>query len=206
MPAIQGTIALALIALLAPIAIVLGLEVHRRRTRKRRGHSHLDTRAHVPHPNEPPRASWNRNHESEFPIANPRKGTKTQEGGTPDQENENARSQRANLSLTAFRELDTLEFPEYYVAHLDYFATGEGRCQGLRISYYRNAEELRSALLEQWGEYLAARCELLPGTRPLEDSLSLLPLRLHERLLDPTGDGRLAPRLTLEVTIHENNG
>lgn len=206
MPALEATTVLALITLLAPVAIVLGLEARRRCIRKRRVRPPLGTRANNRHRNESPREAWDRNHEPEHPVDGPRKGTKTQEGGTPDQENENARSRRASLGLTAFRELDMLEFPGYYVAHLDYFATGEGHCQGLRISYYRNAEELRSALLEQWGEYLAARCELFPGTRPLDDSLSLLPLRLHERLLNPTGDGRLAPRLTLEVTIHENNG
>lgn len=206
MPAIEATTVLALITLLATAVIVLGLEACRRCIRKRLAHSNLATRASERHRNEPPRRAWDRNPEPEDPLDGPRKGTKTREGGTPVKEAENARSRRASLGLTAFRELHTLEFPGYYVAHLDHFATGEGRCQGLRISYYRNAAELRSALLEQWGEYLAAGCELLPGTRPLEDSLSLLPLRLHERLLNPTGDGRLAPRLALEVTIHENNG
>lgn len=206
MPAIEATIVVALITLLAPVAIALGLQARRRRIRKRQVQSSPGTKANERHRNEPPREAWDRNLEPEHPVDGPRKGTKTQAGGAPDQGNENARSRRASLGLTAFRELHTLEFPGYYVAHLDHFATGEGRCQGLRISYYRNAEELRSALLEQWGDYLAAWCELLPGTRPLEDSLSLLPLRLHERLLDPTGDGRLAPRLTLELTIHENNG
>lgn len=206
MPTVVGNTTLALIALLVPVAIILGLEARRRLARKRRAQSPLETEADEQHQNGPPRSSGNQNSDPKQPTHHPRRGMTTPEGLTTDQINENARAPRARLGLTAFRDLDTLDFPGYYVAHLDYFATGEGRCQGLRVGYYRNADELRSALLGQWGEYLAKRCEILPGTRPLENSLSLLPLRLHERLLDPTGDGRLAPRLIAEVTIHETHG
>lgn len=118
---------------------------------------------------------------------------------------EDAERRKVELKLVDFDEIDTLKFPGYAIAFLDYLATGEGCTRGVLIASATSADDFRKRLIAAWGSYFARGCEIRQGTEPIPGYETLIPKHAESILRDIQSNQESGPgNFQFAATLHAN--
>lgn len=105
--------------------------------------------------------------------------------------------------LVTWDEVDTLAFPGYVTAHLDYLATGEGATIALALLHVADPHQLRRAIEASFGSHFARGAQFAEGLHPPLQLRRLIPEHLTE-ILRQIEDGRGPAGFAFHTTLHMN--
>ncbi len=92
---------------------------------------------------------------------------------------------KADLGYVELTEVDGFDFPTFFTAVFDYYATGEGMTIGIVMGYAPRAEDLRARVNEHFGAYYAAGAEIWPKLHAPPRFERLIPDAIRGVISDP---------------------
>lgn len=82
-------------------------------------------------------------------------------------------------------EVDGFNYPTFYTASFDYFATGEGMTIGIVMGYAQSADEIRRMVNEHFGAYYGAGAEVWSKLQIPPGRSALVPEAVLKVVSDP---------------------
>jgi len=92
---------------------------------------------------------------------------------------------KADLGFVSLPEVEGFDYPTFFTASFDYFATGEGMTVGIVMGYAHSAEKLTTLVNEHFGEYYAAGAEVWSKLHLPSDVAGLVPDAIRKVIADP---------------------
>ncbi len=96
------------------------------------------------------------------------------------------RRRRADFGFVSLTEAGEFDYPTFFTAVFDYFATGEGQTIGIVMGYAPSAARLSELVIENFGTYYASGAELWAQLKLPPGAKSLVPDAIRAVIDDPT--------------------
>ena len=97
-----------------------------------------------------------------------------------------SRRRQEDLGFVALTDAAGFDYPTFFTATFDYFATGEGHTIGIVMGYAQTATQLNELVIEHFGSYYASGAELWPQLQLPPNAKSLIPDAIQAVISDPT--------------------
>lgn len=97
-----------------------------------------------------------------------------------------ARRRKEDLGFVSLTEAGGFDYPTFFTASFDYFATGEGHTVGIVMGYAPSAAQLNELVVEHFGSYYASGAEVWPQLQLPPDAGSLVPDAIRAVISDPS--------------------
>lgn len=97
-----------------------------------------------------------------------------------------SRQRREDLGFVTLNEAAGFDFPTFFTAAFDYFATGEGHTVGIVMGYAPSAAQLNELVLEHFGGYYASGAEVWPQLQLPPNAGSMVPDAIRAVISDPS--------------------
>lgn len=96
------------------------------------------------------------------------------------------RQRREEFGFVSLIEAGGFDYPTFFTATFDYFATGEGLTIGIVMGHAHSAARLTELVTENFGTYYASGAELWPRLQLPPNATSLVPDAIRAVIADPT--------------------
>ena len=96
------------------------------------------------------------------------------------------RRRQEEFGFVSLIEAGGFDYPTFFTATFDYFATGEGLTIGIVMGHAHSAARLTELVTENFGTYYASGAELWPRLQLPPNATSLVPDAIRAVIADPT--------------------